>query len=310
MLMKAILSALALLYWSVFLPQKAVAQSFDVIEVAQGIYTHFGRQENAFPFNRGDISNVGFIVGSKGVAVIDTGGSPFLGQQLMAAIRSLTALPILYVINTHVHQDHVMGNVVFNQPGVVFVGHASLAAAMQSRGEYYLKNLPRDVGEDDADHAAMVTPTLAVADTLTLDLGERIITLKSWPTAHTDNDLTVWDEHTKVLWASDLLFVNRIPALDGNLQGWLADLDGMALIPARLVVPGHGPLVSQWPQGLADQRRYLMGLRDDIRLIIAHHGTMEQAIQQAGQSEKDKWLLFDLYNRRNVAAAYAELEWE
>ena len=305
-----ILSAIVLFYWSAFLSLDAHAQSLGFSEIAPGVYMHYGKQEDAFPFNRGDIANLGFIVGDKGVAVIDTGGSPYLGGQMKSAIRSVTALPILYVINTHIHPDHVLGDVAFVDTGAQFVGNAALAASMQARGPYYLKKLPRDVGEQDAQDARMVPPTVAVDGVMTLDLGNRPIELRSWPTSHTDNDLTVWDERSGTLWASDLLFVNRIPSLDGNLSGWIKTMDGLAAIPAKRVVPGHGPLVTEWPAGLADQRRYLIRLRDDVRAIIARHGTIEQASDQACQSERDKWLLFGLYNRRNAAVAFAELEWE
>ncbi len=301
---------LFLIIGSVLLTFSAWADSLSVTSIAPGVYVHFGKQEDAFPFNRGDIANLGFIVGDNSVAVIDTGSSPYLGDQLKRAVRSVTNLPIRYVINTHVHPDHVLGDVSFVGTDTVFVGNARLSAALQARGPYYMNALPRTVGEDDAKGAQVIAPTLSVQDETTLDLGGRKIVLKSWPTAHTDNDLTVWDAATQTLFASDLLFVNRIPVLDGNLSGWLSDLEGMAAIPAKLVVPGHGPLVTEWPQGLSDQRRYLTVLRDDVRAVIAHHGTMEQAMDSACLGEKDKWLLFGLYNRRNVSAAFAELEWE
>ncbi len=87
-------------------------------------------------------------------------------------------------------------------------------------------------------------------------------------------------------------------------------MDGLASIPAKTVVPGHGPLVTEWPKGLDDQRRYLSAVAKDVRSVLARRGTIEQAVESGGQGERDHWLLFDAYNKRNVTAAFAELEWE
>lgn len=300
----------ALVFWSALLSLPEQLHAFEVTQVSPGVYVHFGRQEDASEQNAGDIANIGFIVGNKGVAIVDAGGSPAVGQHLKEAVEKITSLPILYVVNTHVHPDHIMGNVVFQHGGVQFVGHSALPAALLARGSFYIMNLAKTVGQDNAAGAEIIAPMMTVDDSLRLDLGGRLLVLKAWPTAHTDNDLSVWDSQSATLWTGDLLFNKRTPVVDGSLNGWLTVMDGLAQIPAKTVVPGHGPLVVQWPQGLDDQRRYLLTVQKDVRAVIARHGTIEQAVESGGQSEKGKWLLFDAYNKRNVTAAFAELEWE
>lgn len=278
-------------------------------EIAAGVYVQAGAQADAGPANRGAIANIGFIVGSRCVAVIDTGGSPAVGRALRDSIRRATPLPVCYVVNTHVHPDHVFGNVAFRADRPEFVGHARLAAAMGARGRVYLAALERALGADAAG-AELVAPTLAVERDATLDLGGRKLRLRAWPTAHTDNDLTVFDERTGTLWLSDLLFVERIPVVDGSLRGWLEVLSELKRVAARRVVPGHGGVTGDWPGALAEQERYLRRLLAETRSALRAKKTLQQAVDTVGGEERNRWLLFDAYHRRNVTAAFAELEWE
>src|SRR5262245_18593594 len=83
------------------------ATGAELTEIAPGIFVHRGRYELQSPENRGDMANASFVVGTDGVAVIDTLGSAVAGRGLRNAIRTVTGKPIRYVINTHMHPDHV-----------------------------------------------------------------------------------------------------------------------------------------------------------------------------------------------------------
>jgi quinoprotein relay system zinc metallohydrolase 2 len=287
----------------------AAQDALPVTEVANGVYVHAGAQAEASPDNAGAIANVGFIVGSRCVAVIDTGGSPAVGRALRAAIRAVTPLPVCYVVNSHVHPDHVLGNAAFVADRPEFVGHAKLAAAMAARGRVYVAAAQRVLGAAAAD-AEIIPPTRAITDRATLDLGDRALELRAWPTAHTDHDLTVFDQRTGTLWLADLLFIERIPVIDGSLRGWLEVLGDLKGVTARLVVPGHGNVARDWPAASAAQERYLRGLLGETRAALRAGKTLQEAVDTAGASARERWLLFDAYHRRNVTAAFAELEWE
>ncbi len=290
-------------------PLSVRPEPLAVVEVAPGLYVHQGAQQVASPDNGGDIANIGFIVGAERVAIIDTGGSLAIGLALREAVRRVTDLPIAYVILTHVHPDHVLGAGAFEQDAPEIIGHASLADALARRGDFYAERARETLGEAAAG-TRVVMPTSGVAEARSIELGGRVLELRAWPTAHTNNDLSVLDPETGTLWLSDLLFVERVPVLDGSLLGWLGVMDRLKEADVARVVPGHGPVTADWRAALAHQRRYLDGLATGVRAVIRRRGTIEDAVSSVGREEEQGWLLFDDYNGRNVTAAFVELEWE
>ena len=291
-------------------PEGRAVPGFEVTELAPGNFVHYGSLDaERSPANMGDQANIGFIVGEACVAVVDPGGSLAVGQALRAAIRRVTDKPICYVIITHVHPDHFFGAAAFREDQAVVVGHENLPRAMSMRARPYLNGLKRDLG-DLAAGSEVIAPTRLVTDEEVIDLGGRAIRLKAWPAAHTDNDLTVFDERTRTLWVADLLFIEHTPVVDGTITGFIEVLDRLRTVDAKRYVAGHGKSDQPWPDVLEPERAYLALIVRETRAAIKRRKTIEEATDEVGLSESTRWVNFDTFHRRNVTTAYTELEWE
>jgi len=299
---------IVLLLWCLA-PGALAAAPLPMVQIAPGIYVHGGAQEDASAANDDEIANVGFIVGGSAVMVIDPGGSAIEGAALREAVKAATDRPIRYVVMTHVHPDHIFGAVAFKADNPEFIGHARLPGALAQRGDYYVRTLRRALG-DKADGSEVVMPTRLVDTSLTVDLGDREVQIDAHKPAHTDNDLTLLDRRTGTLWLADLLFVDRIPVIDGSAVGWVRELEALEKVPAERAVPGHGPVSVPWPAAAAPEMRYLSAVIDDTRAAIKEGIDIGDAWRHVAVEERGRWLLFDDYHPRNVTTAYHELEWE
>lgn len=280
-------------------------EPFPLITPVDGIYVHLGRHEDITVANGGDIANTGFIVGDSSVMIVDPGGSPKVGKLLQKAVRSVTNLPISHVVLTHVHPDHIFGSGVFAE-GPELVAHRRYPDALVQRAQFYLD---RFSGLFADGNGTLPAPTVLVDESLRIDLGNRTVVLQTYPTAHTDHDLSVYDERTRTLWASDLVFAQRIPALDGSVIGWLNVTRKLLASDAKLIIPGHGfpgpPVVVVQPQ-----LRYLEKLTAGTRTEVAANARLSEAVERVATDENERWLLFELHHAGNITRAFTELEWE
>lgn len=229
-------------------------------QIAPGVYVLIGRSEDFSTTNGGNIVNTGFIIGSEGVIVVDSGPSLHYGEQLRQAIAAITPLPIVLVLNTHHHPDHFLGNQAF--PVSTLAALAQTRRAIESEGATFLDNMYRLCGAWMSD-----TTTVLPEHTLeagALDIGGRRLQLFVL-SGHTGADLAVLDVATGTLFAADLAFFQRAPTTPhADIDHWLQALDQLERIAFKRLVPGHGP-VSEDGAPIAQTRDYLRWLEQTMR---------------------------------------------
>ena len=291
----------------------------DVKKIADGVYVHYGKHENIYEgSNIGDIGNLGFIIGDESIAVIDTGGSHQVGEALKLAIKKISRKPIKYVINTHVHQDHIFGNTAFLSEGVIIYGHFNLKKALKERGSQYIRQISE--AGNKIKGTKIIFPHKIIAETspdqvkklsdkITINLGNRKLLLTSYPTAHTYSDASVFDLKTKTFFVGDLVQDERLPTMDGLVKNWIKVLNEIEKVDFKIMVPGHGKIQKD-NTALKKTKTYLQVLYNDVIDALKKDIPVEKVIEIAAESEKDKWVLFDRVNPGNVVRTLIRYEWE
>jgi cyclase len=268
-------------------------------EVRPGIYACLMDNETA---------NAGFVVTGRGVIVIDTLNTPARGRELAAAIRTRTDQPVLFVVNTHHHYDHIFGNQAFDTP---IIAHCALAEQLAKAASYELSALAvaAHVSQhpDDrwlADELQLVYPNLVFKQRLVLDLHPVLMVIQHLG-GHTPDSSIVDLPDEGVLFAGDLVFEGRVPFLrQAHIESTLQALRRLQGLGERTIVPGHGALCDMtYVARLAD---YLEALRDSVQELIGR-GYDRGDVMEA--NELPPWWTDDRPDllRANVGRVYDEL---
>ncbi len=292
-----------------FATAAAAGSAFTLTEIAPGIHLHQGPLHDLDDPARGDSANLAYVEGERCVAVIDSGGSIATGKAFLAAIRARTSKPVCYVINTHAHFDHVLGNAAFVSSDTTFVGHEALVESMAANQNFFAEHFATELG-GPGQQARVIGPTLTVESTRELNLGGRVLRLTAQPLAHTAADLTVMDLKTQSLFTGDLLFRERLPVIDGSLKRWLSWMAQTMQEHYAIVVPGHGPPDAEWPAGARAQLAYFEALHDAVRAAIDRGELVEDAPERIAADALREWQLTGRAHRLNVSRAYREMEWD
>jgi cyclase len=234
---------------------------------------------------------------------------------LLGAIRTLTKLPIKFVINTHYHLDHVAGNGVFVEAGAVVLAQRNVRGWIHTENLRLLRDGLRSAGKGDItpEQTAAIegfAPPMVVYDkTVDLYLGSREIQVRSVP-GHTGGDSVVLVPDAKIAFCGDLFFRETLPNLiDASTKPWVDTLDLLAKSePDYTFVPGHGDVGTA--QDLTALRQYLVTLRQLVSNAQAQ-GKSGEALAEAVTSELTdaygQWSLFTYFAKPNILQTQAEL---
>lgn len=284
---------------------RAAEQSYELspVKIAANSYVFIGQSEDFSARNGGNIVNTGFIVTDEGVVVIDTGPSRLYGLEMRKAIASVTPLPVVRVVNTHLHPDHVFGNQAFAE--IEIEALPPTTEALRALGEEYAANMYRLVGpwmKGTELRLPSVAPPKA-----SMRLGGHVLEIIALA-GHSEADLVVLDHTAKVLWASDIVFLDRAPTTpNADVKSWLASLDAIEALDFETIVPGHGrPATDR--RAIAQTRDWLIWLDHTLNAAAGKGLTMTEAMALPMPERFKRLALAREEFVRSVAHLYPALE--
>ncbi|MBC5783851.1 MBL fold metallo-hydrolase [Ramlibacter sp. USB13] len=262
------------------------------------------------PANRNFISNAGFVVTPAGVVVIDALGSPQLARELLAAIARITPQPVTHVVVTHYHADHVYGLQEFRKRGAKIVAQRGALEYLNSETASSRLAASRvDLAPWIDDKTELVVPDQWLDGPGELVVGGVRLLLRPVGPAHTPEDQVVLLPSERVLFAGDLVFRGRIPYVgQADSRHWIAALDELLKMDARIVVPGHGAMSTTAREDLELTRDYLVYLREAMGTAARDMEPFEDAYARADWSRFEHLPLFKAANRMNAYNTYLLME--
>lgn len=211
----------------------------------------------------GSGGNVGVYVTDEGVVLVDDKFEQNY-QQILDKVKGITAAPVRYVLNTHLHGDHSGGNARFLAAGVEVVAHENAQQLMEE------KKMPG-------------APRLAFHDRLTVKLGGKVVTANHFGRGHTRTDAVMHFPARRVIHTGDL-FVAGAPFIDyssgGSGVAWTRTLDRALELDFDTVIPGHGPVMKRadllaWKQSFETLKMQLSDLRREGKNADAAKGAVK-----------------------------------
>ncbi|MFH1026442.1 MAG: MBL fold metallo-hydrolase [Pseudomonadota bacterium] len=241
--------------------------SAELTRIADNVYSYVGVKDSS-P-GHSFAANAGIVIGSDAVLVVDTLISAKEGERFLADIRKVTNKPIKYVVNTHTHLDHAFGNCVFARIGATVISHNAERALLEKVGAGILQNSGNyGLKAEDMAGTVITLPSLAFSERLTIDLGNETVELIRTGPSHTEGSVVVHVPSGKLLFSGDILFSDFHPYLaDGDINGWVKNIDALLAMDLQKIIPGHGPLSNK--KDLREMKEYLLLFDSKARELAA-----------------------------------------
>jgi glyoxylase-like metal-dependent hydrolase (beta-lactamase superfamily II) len=277
-----------------------------IVAVAAGVYALLGSGGDITAGNSGRTANVAFVVGPRGVIVVDSGVSYREGVDIIAAVRRVSNAPIRLLILTHPAQEVIFGAAAFQDRGIPVLAHRSSANLIADRCATCLRHLQSLLGDEMAA-TSVVVPDRLLDGSETLELIGRRLRLIAPPWSSAPGAIAVFDEKTSTLIAGNLVSINRVPDIrDADPKAWKDTLGHLAAMRCRHLIPAYGPIGSCVDiGGFAD---YFARLESRVDALMKEGVSLGELRDRCDLPEFARWDQYDNLHAPNSNRTYIRLE--
>jgi len=281
------------------------------VKVADGVWSAIGATQYYSYENGGHNNNLTFVIGEKGVLVINGGSAYLLAKALHDEIKKITDKPVLYVVDENGQSHAILGNGYWKEQGAKIIAHSEALEEVHEQGLQGLENLQK-ILKEQAEGTELVEIDETFDDEMELDLGGMTAKLIRFGPAHSVGDISVYIPERNVVVAGDMAFQQRmLPVFpDTDTAAWLETWHESfgPFSKDKIIIPGHGEptdfaTVDTWTRG------YLEYVRGKVAELLEEGGTLEDAykIDQSPYAHLDT---FEQLAAKNAGRIFEAMEFE
>lgn len=280
------------------------------IEVAPGVWSAIGATQPPTYENSGHNNNLSFVIGEKGVLVVNGGAAAALAKALHEEIKAITDKPVLFAVAENGQGHAMLGMSYWSEQGVKVIAHEETAAEWSKHGHDALASM-KQYNRDKAEGTTVAKIDETFSDELTLDLGGLEAKAIMFGPAHSPGDISVIVAERDVIIAGDMAFHVRIPPIfdDTDTAAWL---ESWALFKEvaedMIIIPGHGG-PTEFKAVDDGTRGYLEFLRGEVAKLIEAGGSLKDAYLIDQSRYRDSHTYWEVA-ARNAGRVFAKMEWE
>lgn len=277
------------------------------VEVADRVYVLRGATGEASARNGARTGHAVFVVGERGVVVVETGVSYRHGEAIIAAVARVTDRPIVLAIITHPVQEYLLGAAAFQARGIPVLMHRRAAEVMAARCAVCLRNLAALVGSEEMAGTRIVVPDRMIDGDLEIDDIGRPLYVFATERSSAPGALAVFDRASGTVIAGDMALVGRVPDLrDADPDRWLPALARLRATGCERLVPGRGDFGRC--ADIDALVRYLRSLDERVAELLRSGVGLSELDAHVELPEFARWDQYRRLHPANARRAYLRLE--